>query len=94
MASRRTSDISQALTAKGFETDQTHHAMFWLHVDGKKTSIRTRLSHGIGEYGDNLLGQVAKQMKIRRKQLDEFIDCTLSGAEYVALLKADGKVKA
>jgi hypothetical protein len=37
---------------------------FWLVVDGKKTAIRTRFSHGAREYGDALLGAVANQMKL------------------------------
>jgi hypothetical protein len=94
VAPRRARDIERALAGKGFEKDPTHHLMFWLHVDGKKTSVRTRLSHGLSEYGDSLLAQVAKQMKITRAQLDAFIDCDLSAAEYVGVLRAGGHVKA
>jgi len=52
---RKTRAIRAALLSKGFMADDTHHEMFWLVVDGRKSSIRTRISHGVAEYGDNLL---------------------------------------
>lgn len=93
MSSRKTKQIAKALADKGFDPVDTHHEMYWLSVKGKKTSIRTRISHGLKEYGDPLLAQMAKQMKIKRDQLEQFIDCPLSKEGYVEILVTQGVVK-
>lgn len=82
MTTIATKEIEKALSSKGFEGQESHHHMFWFKHDGKKTSIRTRLSHGIAEYGDNLLGQMAKQLHLSKGQLVEFVSCTLSEQQY------------
>jgi hypothetical protein len=64
--------------------------MFYLFVEGRRTYVRTRLSHGAREYGDNLLAAVAKEMKLRRRELDAFLNCPLDHAEYVKLLVERG----
>lgn len=86
MSTIKTRDISRSLEAKGFKLQETHHEMYWLYVDGKKTSVRTRISHGANEYDGRLLGQVAKEMGLRRAELNNFVECCLSGADYVRLL--------
>jgi len=85
--------LRSALLAKGFEQDKTHHAMFWLVAGGKKRAIRTRLSHGVREYGDALLGLVARQMRLRRPELDDFIRCPMDGAGYFQLLIERGEIE-
>lgn len=93
MSSRKTRQIAKALTDKGFEPMSTHHEMYWFSVDGKKTSIRTRISHGFKEYGDQLLAQMAKQVKLKRDQLELLIDCPLSKEGYVEILVEQGILK-
>jgi len=87
------SQLRNALLAKGFQQDKTHHAMFWLVVGGKKRAIRTRLSHGAREYGDALLGLMARQMRLRRRELEDFIRCPMDGAGYVELLIEHGEME-
>lgn len=93
MSSRATKKIQGALERKGFAPNGSDHKVLRLYVNGKKTRIRTHLSHGLHEYGDNLLAIVARQLKLRRKQLDDLIDCPLSGEAYVNLLISSGEVK-
>ena len=93
MSTIKTKDIHDALTGKGFRTTETHHEMLWLFVNGQKTSIRTRLSHGSDEYDDSLLGLMAKQLKLRRSDLNRLIECPLKEKEYVSLLIKNGHVR-
>lgn len=93
MTSLPTRALGDALESKGFARSNTHHQIFWLVVDGKKTAIRTRLSHGAREYGDALLGAVANQMRITRADLRRFVECELSGEQYLAMLRAAGHVR-
>ena len=93
MSTWQTRRIKKALLHKGFQEHQTHHNMFWLYANGKKTSVRTRLSHNVREYGDNLLALVAKQLHIDRNRLDDFIECPLTQEAYVDLLVQQGDLK-
>jgi len=85
--------IHNSLMKKGFRVDQTHHEMFWLYIGGKKTSIRTRISHGAKDYGDSLLSCMAKQLHLIRSELDDLISCPLSADDYQALLRSRGILK-
>lgn len=93
MATRKVKDIEMALQKKGFQLKQSHHRFFVFQVEGKKTSIRTRLSHGAKEYDDHLLGQMAKQVKLPKEDLLRLIDCPLSEEEYKEILIESGYIK-
>ncbi|MBU0690325.1 hypothetical protein KKC97_13685 [bacterium] len=86
MASFKTKDLENALTSKGFKKVKTHHEMYWLYCNGKKTHIRTRISHSEKEYGDNLLSQMAKQTKLHRSEFLDLVECPLSEEEYLKKL--------
>jgi len=86
VSTRKTREIKSSLLVKGFQQESTHHEMYWLYISGKRTSIRTRISHGASEYDDKLLGLMAKQLKLRRNEFDEFIECPLTIEEYLKLL--------
>jgi len=90
---RKTRAIRAALLSKGFFTDDTHHEMFWLLVDGKKTSIRTRISHGVAEYGDNPLALIARQVGLNNRELYSLVDCPMDGEKLKRLLVERGKVR-
>lgn len=90
---RKTKAIRAALLKKGFIADDTHHEMFWLIIDGKKTSVRTRISHGAKEYGDELLALVARQVGLSKQELYRLIDCPMDGGKFRALLVGRGRVK-
>ena len=93
MSTYRKRKIKQALLSKGFHEIKTDHEMYRLWVKDKKTSVRTQLSFGSKEYGDNLLGCIARQMRLKRVELDEFIECPLGTSEYQKLLIERGHVK-
>jgi hypothetical protein len=85
MTTRDRKDIEAALERKGFERDETHHHYFvYRTIDGKKSQIRTRTSHGSSHktLGDALLSQMAKQVKLPNKKFLELVDCTLDQAGY------------
>ena len=90
MSSYPTREIGSALTKKGFREDDTHHHLFWLYVSGEKTPIRTRLSHSAREYGDSLLAMVAREMNLRRSELNAFVECPLGYQDYIRLLGERG----
>ena len=68
--------------------------MYWLRVDGKKTPIRTRISHGASEIGNPLIARMCKEMRISKPEFLRFVACAMSGAEYLAKMVAEGQVRA
>lgn len=90
MATYKPRMLERALLSKGFEKDNTHHKMLWFHVDGKKTGIRTRISHNVKDYGDPLLGEMSKQVKLPRKKFTDLIECPMSLTDYVGHLRNAG----
>ena len=81
--------IEKSLLKKGFKLSENDHTFFRFYYKGKVTSIRTKLSHGSGykTYGDNLIGQIKKQLKLRNtKETADFLRCSLSEDEYIAIL--------
>lgn len=93
MAAYKTREIRSALEKKGFCVKQGRNHEVWKLCDnGMVTPISTILSRGNREYGDPLLSQVAKQLALPKKSLDELIDCKLGYDDYVALLKQNGRI--
>ena len=88
---RKTRDVEAALKRKGFRQDDTHHKYFiYFTVAGKKTAISTYTSQGSKELDDYLVGQMAKQCKIKRKDFESLIECHLEQQKYEADLLAGG----
>lgn len=92
MSSYRPQDVASALERKGFERDQSHHFMFWLVLNGKRTSIRTRFSHSDRQIEGGRIGQMSKQMKLSKRQFEDFVDCRLTGEAYAQMLLDAGDV--
>jgi hypothetical protein len=90
---RRRRELESALTKKGFRLENTHHRKYRLYVDELKTSVSTKVSHGHKEVGEKLLALMARQMHLAGTDFERFADCPMAGAEYVALLVAEGHVR-
>lgn len=84
--------ISSALLAKGFAVKSTHHHLYFLYYQGKKTAIFTKISHGgkIKTYNDSLLGLMCRQLKLTKAELLELIKCTLDFDGYIKKLVERG----
>lgn len=89
---RNAKKVSAALERKGFERRDAKDAYFHLWADGKKTPIYTKISHGEREIHDGLLGRMALQLKLRRAQFDDLIECPLSREDYVGILREEGHI--
>lgn len=85
-------DVTAGLQHKGFQLRENDHSFFHLFVDGKKTIVSTKISHGEKEISDSLLGMMARQVKLTRRQFNDLVDCPLTLEEYVKLLRAAGHV--
>ena len=81
--------IRSMLLEKGFMQKSGKHYYYYLFVNGKKSSVFTSLSHGPGykEYSDELVSNVAHQMRLTKKELLQFVDCFLTYEKYIELLR-------
>jgi hypothetical protein len=82
----KTTKLRKALLSKGFKKENQHHEMYWYLVGNKRTSVRTRISHGEREYGDPLLGEMAKQLGLKREEFDDLVECPLDELRYREIL--------
>jgi predicted RNA binding protein YcfA (HicA-like mRNA interferase family) len=87
----RSEEIARALLAKGFQEEQGRHRKFVLYYQGKRTNIRTMLSHGSKDIGKDLLSAIKRQLQFDNlEQLQDFINCPMEYDDYVAHLQGKG----
>jgi hypothetical protein len=93
MKPRKTKDIDNRLKRKGFKEEKRDHTFYFLYYNNKKTSVYTKISHGISEYGNNLLTQMAQQLSLTNSELNKFLDCPLSYENLIQILKIKNRIK-
>ena len=88
---RATSDVKKALLKKGFREDvgrNRDHHYYFLYIDDDRKLIFTKISRGSHkDIDDNLLNQMKKQIKLPKKQFNEYLNCTFSEEEYINYLQ-------
>ncbi len=90
----KTRQIESALLSKGFKIEETHHEYFWFHYNGKRTHIKTRISHGKIEYSANLISAIKKQLKLSsKKEIEDLLNCPMSGNDYIKILLQKGELE-
>jgi predicted RNA binding protein YcfA (HicA-like mRNA interferase family) len=85
-------EVSAGLQKKGFAAREGDHTFYHLIVNGKKTVINTKISHGEKEIGDKLLGMMARQLRLSRRDFLNLVDCPLSLDEYLLVLRQAGHI--
>lgn len=87
-STRNTQDIQSSLSKKGFVVDEGgNHTKLIFHHKKQNQAIMTVLSRGKKEYDNFLLGLMARELKLTKKQLLGLIDCPIDKKEYIKLLK-------
>lgn len=87
-ASMRVREIDASLCKKGFErNDKSDHIRYILYVDGLKTGIMTKISHGENEIGDGLITAMSRQLKLSKNQFQDLVKCPLSKEAYKQILQ-------
>lgn len=85
-------DVAENLLRKGFRQRNGGDKYYHLFVDGLKTPVFTFVSHGEKEIHDGLLGQMAKQTRLVKREFLELVDCPLTEEQYVQLLRERGHI--
>jgi len=93
MKPRKAKDLESSLKKKGFVPSDRSHTYYVLYYGSRKTSIMTKVSHGIKEYGDDLLSQMAKQLSLTKPEFEQLVDCPLTQERLLRLLLSRGKIR-
>jgi hypothetical protein len=81
-------EVDSALTSKGFKKADRDHHFYYFWYNGKKTPIRTKISHGESEIHDRNCGSMARQIHLNRGEFEKFVECALTEKLYVEKLIA------
>ena len=92
MAVRGKREVETGLKRKGFRQDDgDHHWYFYWTAEGKKTTVRTKTSHGsTKDLGDGLLKEMARQVRVTKLQFLELVDCAMTREEFEGALMDGG----
>ena len=84
-------DIDSALTKKGFDrTKESDHVRYYLYDQQTGANLtQTKMSHGIlgNTIGATLISQMARQLRLTKRQFVDLINCTLNEDGYREILK-------
>lgn len=88
-------DFVSALLKKGFVKDpnagrsgrkRRPHVFYYFYYNGKQTSVKTHVSYSEKEYCDGVIKNFRHDMRISKKQLMDFVNCSLGEEEYAKIL--------
>ena len=82
--------VESNLTRKGFRQTEGDHSRFVFYFEGRKTEIRTMVSHNSRDIGDELIHRMAKQVRLSKNEFVELASCTMGEEAYTARLRAVG----
>ncbi len=80
------SKVNKALVNKiGFERQDRRHRVYLLKV-GNRAVAQTLMSHGAKELDNKLFAMMARQIGLKRSELEDIVSCALERDGYLALL--------
>lgn len=79
--------VEKALLKKGFVKEDRDHKYFVFLYEGKKTKVKTKTSHNDQDIGSSLISQMAKQLRLDKREFCDLINCPLTKEKYIAILK-------
>lgn len=84
--------VQASLLKKGFTSNNGDHINYYFKYNGKKTAIRTKVSHNGSDIDDNLCSCMAKQTRLTNNQFKDLINCPLTKEEYERILLSNGLI--
>lgn len=87
MSTLKVRQVEKALATKlDFERRDSHHRIYRLYLDGQLVA-RTFISHGQRELTSYHIGQMAKQMRLSRREFLDAVECPLDREAYHTLIR-------
>lgn len=92
----RRNDVIKELPKKGFEIDRSGHHIYFRHKhSGRFTGPYTKVSHSskTKEISGDLITLMKRQLWLDKgKQVDELVNCPMSGDDYTTVLRENGRL--
>ncbi len=83
--------VMDSLQKKGFALSEGDHSYFIYHTEsGKKTIVKTKVSHSGKDLSKQLISMMAKQCKLTTSEFHNLVDCPLSRTDYEKKLSEQG----
>ena len=85
-------DVQSSLLKKGFHQSEGDHIFFhYQRLNGTKTKIKTKYSHGKPNYiGLVLIQKMSQQCKLNKDDFVLMISCSIDQAKYESILIEKG----
>lgn len=77
-------ELQRALRRKlgAMEERRRHHVFWWLEINGREYRV-AKFSHSSrGQLLQYILSDTAKRLKLSNAELDDLVNCPLSGEEF------------
>ena len=85
MTTLKTKTVDANLQKKGFvRNEKSDHIRYILYVEGVKTTINTKVSHGEKEIGDPLIAHMSNQLFLSKTDFIDLVSCRVDGEQYLA----------
>ena len=95
-STRKGRDVDAALRQKGFRCDRSgkHIWYYFREASGDDSDVKVMISHGMGgsSLSAKLIGNMARQLHLTKKQFLALIDCPLDEEGYRAILDELGVI--
>lgn len=86
--------VSSALLRKGFRLKNNRHKHYIFYLpDGRKTRIKTYMSHNRQDIGSHLVSQMSKQLHLTKEEFKNLVDCILTMNDYLAVLQSKNLIE-
>jgi hypothetical protein len=84
----KSEEIKHSLLKKGFKLREGDHSYLIFYSQGKESQIATKISHGSGSPGKDILSKIKRQLCFNSQgDFERFIDCYMDREEYESYLK-------
>lgn len=93
MSTLKRRNVRSALTSKGFvEEAGSKHDKYKYQQGSILTSVSTAMSRGTDyrTLGPPLVGKIARDLRIDKEQLKDFVECPMSAEDYADHLRDEG----
>jgi hypothetical protein len=86
----KTQTLKGLLLNTGFEEEKGRDHIFYFYKNKGKIIVRTKISHGVSEVRQPILGLIGKQLHLDRDEFESFLAGKLPRQGYEAILRTKG----
>lgn len=82
--------LRELLLELGFEEETARDHVFYFYRYRGKIVSRTKISHGVAEIRQPILGLIGKQLHLDREEFENFLQGALPARVYETILRGKG----